>query len=83
MIALIRRYTGAVANLTLVISDGILKEGRILALRQDTSVNQLVRAYLEGFVSQAGRRSAARERLEGARLDYAAERFRREETYER
>ena len=83
MIALIPRYTGPVANLTLVISDEILKEARILALRQDTSVNQLVRAYLEGLVSEAGRRSAARERLEGTRLDYAAERFRREETYER
>ena len=76
-------YADPVANLTLVISDEILKEARILALRQDTSVNQLVRTYLEGLVAQGGRRSAALKRLERTRLDYVAERFVREEVYER
>ena len=68
-------YTNSVANLTLVVPDEILKEARILALRQDTSVNQLVRTYLEGVVAQGGRRPAALERLESTRLDYVAERF--------
>ena len=47
-------YADPVANLTLVISDEVLKEARVLALRQDTSVNQLVRAYLEGLVAKGG-----------------------------
>ena len=83
MFPLVPCYADSVANLTLVIADELLKEARILALRQDTSVNQLVREYLEGLVAQGGRRSAARERLEATRLDYVAERFVREEAYER
>lgn len=52
MFPLVPCYADAVANLTLVIADELLKEARILALRQDTSVNQLVREYLEGLVAQ-------------------------------
>jgi hypothetical protein len=76
-------HTDLVANLTLVISDELLKAARVLALRQGASVNQLVREHLEGLVAQGGRRSAARERLEAARLDYVAEGFIREEAYKR
>jgi hypothetical protein len=35
------------ANLTLSIDDELLKRARIRALEQDTSVNSLVRGYLE------------------------------------
>lgn len=46
------------ANLTLSIDDELLKRARIRALEQDTSVNALVRSYLEdlaaGISAQAG-----------------------------
>jgi hypothetical protein len=38
-------------NLTLSIDDQLLKQARIRALEQDTSVNSLVRDYLEGLVT--------------------------------
>lgn len=38
------------ANLTLSIEDKLLKRARIRALERDTSVNSLVRDYLEEFV---------------------------------
>ena len=39
------------ANLTLSIDDELLKRARIRALEQDTSVNALVRGYLEGLAA--------------------------------
>jgi len=51
-----------VANLTLTIDDAVLKRARIRALELDTSVNALVRDYLESF-ADAGRTAAARQRL--------------------
>jgi hypothetical protein len=39
------------ANLTLSIDDELLKRARIRALEQDTSVNSLVRGYLEGLAA--------------------------------
>lgn len=41
------------ANLTLSIDDDLLKQSRLYALQHDTSVNALVRAYLESLVTQA------------------------------
>lgn len=38
-------------NLTLTIDDDLLKRARIRALERDTSVNALVRDYLEDFVA--------------------------------
>jgi plasmid stability protein len=38
-------------NLTLSIDDDLLKKARIRALEHDTSVNTLVRDYLESFVA--------------------------------
>lgn len=38
------------ANLTLSIDDALLKQSRIYAIQHDTSVNALVREYLEGLV---------------------------------
>ena len=39
-------------NLTLSIDDELLKRARIRALERDTSVNSLVRDYLEEFVTE-------------------------------
>jgi plasmid stability protein len=39
------------ANLTLSIDDELLRQARIQALRDGTSVNALVRAYLERFTA--------------------------------
>jgi hypothetical protein len=41
------------ANLTLSIEDDLLKQSRLYAVQHDTSVNALVRAYLESLVSKA------------------------------
>ena len=39
------------ANLTITIDDEILRRARVRALEQDTSVNSLLRDYLEAFAS--------------------------------
>jgi plasmid stability protein len=44
-------------NLTLSIDDELLKRARIRALEQDTSVNALVRDYLEQLASSRSQRS--------------------------
>lgn len=49
------------ANLTIVVDDGTLKKARMRALEEDTSVNAVLREYLE---ENAGRRQ---EQLEAAR----------------
>ncbi|HEY2767789.1 MAG TPA: hypothetical protein VGI76_05995 [Solirubrobacteraceae bacterium] len=43
------------ANLTLSIDDALLKRARLRALEQDTSVNTLVREYLEDFATAGSR----------------------------
>lgn len=40
-------------NLTVSIDEGLLKRARIRALEKDTSVNALVRDYLEDLAGQA------------------------------
>jgi hypothetical protein len=52
------------ANLTLTIDGDLLKRARIRALERDTSVNALVRDYLEGLAGQATARDALRSFLE-------------------
>ncbi len=49
------------ANLTITVDDGTLKRARMRALEEDTSVNAVLREYLEEY---AGRR---KEQLEAAR----------------
>ena len=49
------------ANLTIVVDDGTLKKARMRALEEDTSVNAVLREYLEEY---AGRN---REQVEAAR----------------
>jgi hypothetical protein len=43
-------------NLTLTIDEELLKQARIRALERDTSVNALVRGYLEDFVGRGPQR---------------------------
>ncbi len=45
------------ANLTLSIDDDVLKRARIRALEQDTSVNAMVRDYLQNLVTPGTRQS--------------------------
>jgi plasmid stability protein len=46
-------------NLTITIDDDVLRRARIRALQEDTSVNAVVRAFLEAYAGEAGRRQAA------------------------
>jgi hypothetical protein len=75
------------ANLTLVIAEDLLLTARKIALDQRTSVNQLVREYLETLVDQAGRRRLARDRLrrafETAVVEIGERTWSRDELYER
>jgi len=45
-----------VANLTLTINERLLKRARVRALEQDTSVNALVRGYLEEYAGESPHR---------------------------
>ena len=42
-------------NLTLTVDDALLRQARIRAIEQGTSVNAVVREYLEHYVGNAGR----------------------------
>ncbi len=75
-------------NLTLTIDDELLKRARIRALEQDTSVNALVREYLEGLAGQAKTQDAIRAVLDLAKRGDAGSgpdgrTWTREELYER
>ena len=54
-------YTDSVAstNLTLTVNDELLRQARIRALEQGTSVNAIVRGYLEHYVGSSGRAGIA------------------------
>ena len=56
-------YTGPVANLTLAIGDEVLKRARIRAIEQGTSVNAVVRDYLETYAGLTEQREALRDLL--------------------
>lgn len=75
-------------NLTLTIDDELLKRARIRALEQDTSVNALVREYLEGLAGGAKTQDAIRAVLElaersGAGSGTDGRTWTRDELYER
>ena len=63
-------YAGTVdkikQNVTLVVEEELLLAARRVALDQRTSVNQLVRQYLEALVEDPSRRRLARARLNRA-----------------
>jgi hypothetical protein len=48
------------ANLTLAIDDELLRRARLRALEQGTSVNALLREYLESFAGDGRAREGAR-----------------------
>jgi Family of unknown function (DUF6364) len=53
-----------VANLTLTIEDPVLRQARLKALEHGTSVNALVRQYLERYATGAGEQSTRLRLLE-------------------
>jgi plasmid stability protein len=52
------------ANLTLSLDDELLQKAREAALREHTSVNALVREYLERYVDARSRRMEALDALD-------------------
>lgn len=53
-------------NLTLAIDDEVLRRARIRALEQGTSVNAVVRDYIEGFAGESESDRGLREFVESA-----------------
>lgn len=51
------------ANLTIAVDDDLLRRARIRALEQGTSVNALLRDYLEAFTGASSARRRAVDRL--------------------
>lgn len=75
-------------NLTVSIEENLLRRARIRALEQDTSVNALVRDFLEGLAAQAPPQEGIRAILELARRSHsgsgpAGRSWTRDEIYER
>ena len=71
------------ANLTLSIDDDLLKQARRIALDRDTSVNQLVREFLEQIVQGKSRKEKARQFLLTTRFPYDPTPLDRDSIYER
>ena len=61
------------ANLTLAIDDKLLREARIKALTEDTSVNEICRRAIEDYV---GRESDAERRVARLRASFARAKLR-------
>ena len=55
----------AMANLTLSLDDALLQKAREAALRENTSVNALVRDYLSRYVDARSRRLQALDAFDG------------------
>jgi hypothetical protein len=72
-----------VANLTLSIDDDLLKAARQCALEQDTSVNSLVRDFLEQMTQFKSRKDAATQRLLTTNFGYKAGSLDRDSLYDR
>jgi len=61
------------ANLTITVDEGTLQRARMRALEEDTSVNAVLRAYLEQYADRRReRREAGRRILEAARNSRAS-----------
>lgn len=75
------------ANLTLALEDDLLQQARLRALQQGTSVNALLRDYLQAFTgARRGRETAVRDLLDlsaQAESRRADQRWTREELHER
>lgn len=74
-------------NVTLVVEEELLREARAVAAQRRTSVNDMVRKFLEDVVRQEGRRLAAWERVrrlvERPTVELGARRPSRDELHER
>lgn len=74
-------------NLTLTLDEDLLKAARKAALDRNTSVNQLVREYLEGLVQQGDRRKAAladiQEMFRTTKIQIGKRNWTRDDLYER
>ncbi|MQB02060.1 MAG: hypothetical protein GEU78_17660 [Actinobacteria bacterium] len=75
------------SNVTLSIDDEVLKRARIRALQQGTSVNAVVRSFLESYAGCANERRSLRLFLEasdryGTGADDSVRTWKREELYE-
>lgn len=75
------------ANLTITVEDDLLKHARVRAAQQGTSVNAVLRVYLEGYTGlRAQRDEAARAVLalaETSQSGHEGERWTRDELHER
>jgi plasmid stability protein len=54
---------GLMANLTIAIEDTLLREARVRAVEEGTSVNAVVRAFLRDYTGGVGEQAAAGRRL--------------------
>jgi plasmid stability protein len=75
------------SNLTITIDEETLKKARIRALTEGTSVNEVLRTFLESYAGVKAEQAAAlREIIEIARLSKSrslGKRWTRDELYER
>jgi len=75
------------SNLTITVQDDTLRQARIKALEQGTSVNALLRSYLEAYVGEGARRRLAMRQLldlsQTAKSARAGRRWTREDLHER
>jgi hypothetical protein len=74
------------ANLTLSLDDKLLQQAREAALRERTSVNALVREYLQNYVNARARRMRALDALDALAehsQSSSAERWTRESLHQR
>lgn len=62
---------GFMANLTITVEDAVLQRARIKALEQGTSVNALLRLYLESFADSRAERDALEHFIELAQRSEA------------
>jgi hypothetical protein len=73
------------ANLTITVDEQLLKQARLRALREGTSVNRLLRERLESYVKDDQRRRKAIQGLlrlsRAARSGSGGRRVRREDVY--
>ena len=63
--------------------DQLLRDARKLAAERGTSVNQMVREFLENAVKQASAREQARARLRGLSLPIGQITWTRDDLYQR
>jgi hypothetical protein len=74
-------------NITLAVEEGVLREVRRYAAERNTSVNGLVREFLQSIADREARAERARERIarlsEASRARIGSKSWRREDLHER